>query len=972
MKRTSLASLVLGPALLLGALLAPGTAAAAGPITSTACAPVGPGITCNLWAESGTLTLPVGTTTIWGFSQTDGGSPSLPGPTLIVNQGDAVTVNLVNHLGVATSILFGGQPMVPDQAGAAAAGGTKTYTFTATRPGTYLYEAGLIPGSEYQVAMGLHGVLIVRPTGQPFQAYADAATAFNDEALVVVSEIDPVLNNSATPWTVDLRAYAPKWFLMNGHPFTGAASSITTVSGNKLLLRYANAGIQHHSLGVLGLHQAVLSADGSELPAPRTMVAETLAPGQTADVLVTVPATAATSTKYALYDAALALNNSSASGIGGMLAIIDASGTAGGDVVGPATTGVTLTETAPGSGLYTVTASVSDASSGGANVAAAEYRIDGTGATPTAMSATDLAFDSTTEAVTSATGAIDASAWSSGTHAVYVRGQDALGNWGANVSATIVIDRTGPTTSGLTLNPNPSSGSVPVALAGTASDAATGNNNIVDAEYWIGAPGANGSGTHLARNKTAAVVSITGSIPAPGTSGVVSVHSKDSAGNWGPYATINLTVDGQGPVTSSVSAIPPANNGSYAQSSTSPSVRVFATFDDATTGGSRIGGGEGFVDTVGTFGTGFPFSAVDGVFDEVNEPSYADIPLSTINQLTTGSHLIRVHGRDAVGSWGVPLVDLSYLIDRTAPTFTSISLSPSPTYGAPTVTLTVNGATDPVGSGPASGVAGGEYWVGTTVPAAGSGTKFIGLTPSIPTSSLPVGTDTIGVRVRDIAGNWSVATHSATVVVVPDLIFSNGFETGAVNSNWGWSSRSTGTASRLTVTTTSPIIGTRKLVAQGNNGNYVQFNFGTTAQPVWPTFDARFYFNPNGNTSGGQDIFQAAASSSNTNLNNPRFHVRYRMSSGQSQVQIQVGATANATWTNLNNAANNRIEVVWQSGATLQLYVNGTLGDTLTATSSSIGALRLGSVTSGGSNILEYFDGFTAKRTVSPLIGTGP
>ena len=52
MKRISLASLVLGPALLLAALLAPGSAAAAGPITSTACTSVGTAVTCNLWAKS--------------------------------------------------------------------------------------------------------------------------------------------------------------------------------------------------------------------------------------------------------------------------------------------------------------------------------------------------------------------------------------------------------------------------------------------------------------------------------------------------------------------------------------------------------------------------------------------------------------------------------------------------------------------------------------------------------------------------------------------------------------------------------------------------------------------------------------------------------------------------------------------------------------------------------------------------------
>ncbi len=855
--------------------------------------------------------------------------------------------------------------MTPDLTGVAP-GGTRAYTFTATQPGTYLYEAGLLPGTQYQVAMGLHGVLIVRPSGAAGQAFGDPATAFDDEALVVLEEIDPNLNNNAAPWTVDLRAFAPKFFLVNGQAYTSAAPSITTTSGNRLLLRYANAGILHHSIGALGLHQQVLAADGSQLPAPRTIVAETLAQGQSADVLVAVPAAAAASTKYPLYDAALALNNSNASGIGGMLAIIDAAGTAGGDVVGPTASGVSVTETAPGSGLYTVSASVSDAATGNAAIAGAEYRIDSAAAAPTAMTAADAAFDSPTEAVTSATGAIDTTGWSSGSHPIYVRGRDALGNWGANVSATIVIDRAGPTTSALTLTPNPTGPSTSVALAATGSDVASGNNNVVDAEYFIGAPGVDGSGTHLALNKVASVVSMTATIPAQASTVNVSVHARDAAGNWGAYATATLTIDGAGPAVTGLSATPPANNGTYGQTSGNPTVRIAATLSDVASGGSRIATGEGFIDGAVVNGAGFPFSASDGTFSSSTELVYADVPLTTINALASGNHTIRVHGKDAVGNWGA-VATLTYLIDRTAPTFTSISLAPSPTLGAPTVTLTVNGSSDPLSGGLASGVAGGEYWVGTTVPAAGTGIKFSGTVASIPTSSLPNGTDTIGVRIRDAAGNWSTATHSATVQVVPDLIFSNGFDSGG--RPWGWSTASINSTTRLNVTTTAPIVGTRKLQAQGNNGNYVQYNFGTTVNPAWPTVDARFYFNPNGNSGGGQDIFAAASSNSFGTI---RFHVRYRMSAGQSQVQIQVGSTANGTWTNLINAATNRIEVVWQSGASLQLYVNGTLSQTLTAPSGSIGAFRLGSVTSGGSSTLEYFDGFTAKRTVSPLIGTGP
>ena len=184
----------------------------------------------------------------------------------------------------------------------------------------------------------------------------------------------------------------------------------------------------------------------------------------------------------------------------------------------------------------------------------------------------------------------------------------------------------------------------------------------------------------------------------------------------------------------------------------------------------------------------------------------------------------------------------------------------------------------------------------------------------------------------------------------------------------GLEQRSTNITTRLNVTTTAPIVGARKLQAQGNNTNYVQYNFGTSAQPG---DDRR-------TTRGSTSTRTATRRPVRTSWRRPRsstfntqlFHVRYRLERGQPQVQIQVGTTANATWTNImNNAANNRIEVIWQSGGTLQLYVNGTLAQTLTAGSGSVGAVRLGSVTSGGSSTLEYFDAFTSKRLLSPLYG---
>ena len=108
------------------------------------------------------------------------------------------------------------------------------------------------------------------------------------------------------------------------------------------------------------------------------------------------------------------------------------------------------------------------------------------------------------------------------------------------------------------------------------------------------------------------------------------------------------------------------------------------------------------------------------------------------------------------------------------------------------------------------------------------------------------------------------------------------------------------------------------------------------------------------------------------------FRVRYRLSSGTpAGPDPGRGGNANATWTTINGGtANNTIEVVWQavgSGGpnpgTLRLYVNGVLSQTLTtASTSSVGAVRLGAVTSGGGNsTAEYFDAFASKRSATPF-----
>ena len=95
----------------------------------------------------------------------------VPGPTLIVTEGQTVTVNLTNNLPTPagnTSILFPGFKVTTTGGVAglltkeAAPGGTVTYTFIAATPGTHSYYSGT--QGDLQVEMGLYGAVIVLPS----------------------------------------------------------------------------------------------------------------------------------------------------------------------------------------------------------------------------------------------------------------------------------------------------------------------------------------------------------------------------------------------------------------------------------------------------------------------------------------------------------------------------------------------------------------------------------------------------------------------------------------------------------------------------------------------------------------------------------------------------------------------------------------------------------------------------------------
>ena len=248
----------------------------------------------NLTAKDGYISTGDGDSIYsWGYANADG-TMQYPGPTLIVNQGDTVTVNLANALPVPVSIVFPGQSGVTVSGGGsglltreAAAGQTVTYTFTASHAGTYQYHSGTQPA--LQVEMGLLGALIVRPSNvaDPLhQAYAHPGTAFSREYLFLLTEMDPVIHRrvenqvkAGAPVDVDTSAYQPVLWFINGRaaPDTMLDAGVPWLPtqpynamprmhpGEKLLMRVIGGGRDLHPFHTHGNNFWILARDGRVL-----------------------------------------------------------------------------------------------------------------------------------------------------------------------------------------------------------------------------------------------------------------------------------------------------------------------------------------------------------------------------------------------------------------------------------------------------------------------------------------------------------------------------------------------------------------------------------------------------------------------------------------------------------------------------------------------------------------------------------
>jgi FtsP/CotA-like multicopper oxidase with cupredoxin domain len=173
-----------------------------------------------------------------------------------------------------------------------------TYVYTSHDPGTYMYHCHVEDVEHVQ--MGMTGLVFVRPTSNPKWAYNDAATAFDREFAMLLTEVWAEAHWADSHIQLpEWSDYKPDFSLLNGrvypdtlapsgsvdpfNPVTDASgdliptpgyehlqyqpysSLVQCAAGERVLLRFANLGFKQASMTLTGIKMTVVGKDATHL-----------------------------------------------------------------------------------------------------------------------------------------------------------------------------------------------------------------------------------------------------------------------------------------------------------------------------------------------------------------------------------------------------------------------------------------------------------------------------------------------------------------------------------------------------------------------------------------------------------------------------------------------------------------------------------------------------------------------------------
>ncbi|KTD32962.1 multicopper oxidase [Legionella nautarum] len=201
---------------------------------------------------------------------------SIPGPTIVVNEGDRVRIIVENKLPEPTSVHWHGLivPNSEDGAGATtqpviAPGKTFTYEFKVKQNGTFMYHSGF--NDIKQVQKGMGGMFVALPKDKKI-----------DKDYAILLQMFTLPENDSNPivFTMD-----PSWFTFNGLVMPNFPV-LEAKMGEKVRIRFGNLSMSAHPIHLHGYSFKVVGTEGGAIPESAQWPAATINinPGETRDI----------------------------------------------------------------------------------------------------------------------------------------------------------------------------------------------------------------------------------------------------------------------------------------------------------------------------------------------------------------------------------------------------------------------------------------------------------------------------------------------------------------------------------------------------------------------------------------------------------------------------------------------------------------------------------------------------------------
>jgi FtsP/CotA-like multicopper oxidase with cupredoxin domain len=247
-----------------------------------------------------------------GGSGSGGGGGCYPsGPTLELGVGQQLNVSLNVMMAPQESPPYNGHTIhwhgldvlqsedgVPET-GASVLGDNYKFSVDSRYVGSHMYHCHV--HTVKHLEMGMYAPLVVKAVNNA-GAFVDTINsggpAYDYEWNLMYSSVDPAYHSAVGDSTV-FAEYNPKYFLINGNEgrsMTAPAETVTAAPGKKVAIRLFGVHSVNTSFEIKnasGASQAftVHNKDGYKLPSTQTLTKLELSPGQTADLMVTLPTT---------------------------------------------------------------------------------------------------------------------------------------------------------------------------------------------------------------------------------------------------------------------------------------------------------------------------------------------------------------------------------------------------------------------------------------------------------------------------------------------------------------------------------------------------------------------------------------------------------------------------------------------------------------------------------------------------------